>query len=743
VDATQLVLPAIILLTALALVMSGIAIVFQIRRDRLPDATRYENIKELRAQEESLLADRRQELSIVEQKIQQRDRLIAEVASHEERLAVIKAELATLEDARHEIEEVKTQAAKAAGELATVSQQLNEKRAELQDVMEKFSPERIEQARRELHQTKTEHAEILTQLQPLRAERDNAVKLIEEAKTIAAFEAARKVQLDTLSKEIEELERRKEALATVSQQLNETRAELQDVMEKFSPERLLTARKELDEIKTERDQISSQLQPLRAERDNAFKLIEEAKTLPALEAARKVQLETLSRDIEELERRKEPLETLRKEADAIKSRLATLRDDVTQLEARKALLEQETGGAIPEPDEEKLLDDLVKVPSVLEFPAVRRQAPWTESEALHSVGQYLNSYNLKYSDRTVHAFHTALKINDFSQLTVLAGVSGTGKSLLPRRYAEAMGIHFLQIAVEPRWDSPQDLLGFYNYIEKNYRATDLARLLVHMNPYEPVSLSASDRSDHIALVLLDEMNLARVEYYFSEFLSRLEARPRYDEASDARKRADATIPIDIRGLKKTIALFPSHNVLFVGTMNDDESTQSLSDKVLDRSNILQFAAPTNFPVQSHARGSDRPREAQSFKSWRTWIKPASNLDGGVRTAVDGVIEKLAKIMEDCGRPFGHRLRDAIIGYVANYPAGRGYDYRAALIDQIEFRILPKLRGLEIESHRAAFDDLDRLLRDELNDSLMADRIAELQTRQAGGTGLFVWRGLTR
>ena len=429
-----------------------------------------------------------------------------------------------------------------------------------------------------------------------------------------------------------------------------------------------------------------------------------------------------------------------KEADAIKAKVETLRDEVTQLEARKARLEQETGG---ESDPIRLLDDLIKTPSVLEFPAVRRQTPWSESEALHSVGQYLNSYNLKYSDRTIHAFHTALKINDFSQLTVLAGVSGTGKSLLPRRYAEAMGIHFLQIAVEPRWDSPQDLLGFYNYIEKNYRATDLARLLVHMNPYESVSSSANDRSDHIALVLLDEMNLARVEYYFSEFLSRLEARPQYDEASDKRKRADAMIPIDIRGLKQPITLFPSHNVLFVGTMNDDESTQSLSDKVLDRSNILQFSAPTNFTDHGNARGDDRPREAQSFKSWRTWIKPASNLQGGVRTAVDAVIERLAKIMEGCGRPFGHRLRDAIIAYVANYPAVRGHDYRAPLVDQIELRILPKLRGLEIESHRAPFDDLDRLLRDELNDSLMADRIAELQTRQAGGTGLFVWRGLTR
>jgi hypothetical protein len=153
--------------------------------------------------------------------------------------------------------------------------------------------------------------------------------------------------------------------------------------------------------------------------------------------------------------------------------------------------------------------------------------------------------------------------------------------------------------------------------------------------------------------------------------------------------------------------------------------------------------PTSFPDQCAARGSDRPAEAQSFKSWCTWIKPASTLEGSVRSAVDGVIGTLAQIMEDCGRPFGHRLRDAIIAYVANYPANRGFDYRAALVDQIECRILPKLRGLEIETHRAPFDALDRLLRNELNDSVMAERIAELQTRQAGSTGLFVWRGLTR
>ena len=85
-------------------------------------------------------------------------------------------------------------------------------------------------------------------------------------------------------------------------------------------------------------------------------------------------------------------------------------------------------------------------------------------------------------------------------MTVLAGVSGTGKSLLPRRYAEAMGLRFLQISVEPRWDSPQDLLGFYNYIEKRYRATDLARALVHMDPYNTSELSNGGHEDEMMLV---------------------------------------------------------------------------------------------------------------------------------------------------------------------------------------------------------------------------------------------------
>ena len=152
-----------------------------------------------------------------------------------------------------------------------------------------------------------------------------------------------------------------------------------------------------------------------------------------------------------------------------------------------------------------------------------------EKQLLKKTADYIRGQKLYFPERVLYAFHTALKISDISPLVVLAGISGTGKSELPRRYAEGMGLHFVILPVQPRWDSPQDLFGFYNYLEGRYKATELARAMVQFELYNRDSWPLPedwnhDRSDRMLLVLLDEMNLARVEYYFSEFLSRLETR---------------------------------------------------------------------------------------------------------------------------------------------------------------------------------------------------------------------------
>ncbi|WP_377028804.1 chromosome segregation ATPase-like protein [Microvirga arabica] len=690
-------------MTALAMMMSGIAVFFQIRRDRLPDATRLENVRELRAQEERLLAERRAELSIVEQKIQDRDRLIAQVSALEERHKAVQAELASLDAARREIEEVKEQAAAAAADLAIATQELAKKSAELEALDAQLNPERLAEAKREVEKLSSERAALETSLPSLRAERDSALRSIEAARALQAQHAALALELSRTREELEGLAAKKGELLEVEASL-------------------------------------------RSRRDETVRLADELDRSAARRNALLSEISDLEDRVRQLQDQDEERAKLKVELDEQRLLRNQLAEQVEYLAARKERLAAETGeggGA----DASALLEDLTRLPTSLEAPATLRHASRPEQEALYAVTKYLQDHRLDYSARTVDAFHTALKINDNTQLTVLAGVSGTGKSLLPRRYAEAMGIHFLQIAVEPRWDSPQDLLGFYNYIEKKYRATDLARLLVHMDPYSSSELHdpRQPRGDHMALVLLDEMNLARVEYYFSEFLSRLEVRPTYAEASDERKRKDAMIPIDIRGLKKSVSLFPAHNVLFAGTMNDDESTQALSDKVLDRGNVLQFAAPREFKKPTGIQNVERPDQAQSFKSWRGWVRSVESLGAANRETADAAIGTLAEIMEDCGRPFGHRLRDAILAYVANYPVrgNGGLDVRVPLADQIEFRILPKLRGIDIQSHGNAFDKLKSLIGDDLSDQEFAERIGDLLGKQENGSGLFVWRGLTR
>jgi hypothetical protein len=101
------------------------------------------------------------------------------------------------------------------------------------------------------------------------------------------------------------------------------------------------------------------------------------------------------------------------------------------------------------------------------------------------------------------------------------------------------------------------------------------------------------------LVLLDEMNLARIEYYFSDFLSRLEMRRGIDlDLAEYRRKAEIPLEIGRTGTTDSVMrVFVARNVFFVGTMNEDETTQSLSDKVVDRANVLRFGPPRRLTIE--------------------------------------------------------------------------------------------------------------------------------------------------
>ncbi len=195
-----------------------------------------------------------------------------------------------------------------------------------------------------------------------------------------------------------------------------------------------------------------------------------------------------------------------------------------------------------------------------------------------------------FTDELLTNYIFSLKTKPF---VILSGISGTGKTKIAQLFAEFMcpdgtsdGSHYCFISVRPDWNDNKGLLGFYNPITQNYQPTELLKLL----------LRAARDSKNPYFVILDEMNLAKVEYYFSDFLSCMESRRMGNDGSIFSESiilhdCDEELRFrDENGIWYTIPkrLEIPLNVYFTGTINVDESTYMFSPKVLDRANVIEF-----------------------------------------------------------------------------------------------------------------------------------------------------------
>jgi len=318
---------------------------------------------------------------------------------------------------------------------------------------------------------------------------------------------------------------------------------------------------------------------------------------------------------------------------------------------------------------------------------------------LKGIGNACNTYGLHFNPRILKAFHTALKTAEWSPLTILAGVSGTGKSELPRLYSHFGGIFFEPLSVQPNWDSQESMLGFFNSIDNKFDAQPALRFLAQSQ--KPWSDDYPGLQDAVCLILLDEMNLAHPELYFAEFLSKLELR---------RGRRGNDVPfITVKngeGMKQ-YELPLGRNVLWTGTMNQDETTKSLSDKVLDRSIIINFPRPTELKRRLKLTPLDDKNRSPALHktSWQSWLVQGSDFPDEVINPFKEFIEEMNTSLSVTGRALGHRVWQSIEYYMANYP-----DVRAALAKKDEFethkamhiafedqlvqKVMPKLRGID-------------------------------------------------
>ena len=318
---------------------------------------------------------------------------------------------------------------------------------------------------------------------------------------------------------------------------------------------------------------------------------------------------------------------------------------------------------------------------------------------LTGIGNACDTYGLHFNPRILKAFHTALKTAEWSSVTVLAGVSGTGKSELPRLYSHFGGIYFEPLAVQPNWDSQESMLGFFNSIDNKFDAQPVLHFLAQSQ--KPWSNDYPGLQDAVCLVLLDEMNLAHPELYFAEFLSKLELRR-------GRKGNDVPfIPVKIGAGMKPYELPLGRNVLWTGTMNQDETTKSLSDKVLDRSIIINFPRPSELKRRLKLTSLDEKNRGPALHktSWQNWLVQGSIFPDEVIEPFKAFIENMNAALAVSGRALGHRVWQSIEYYMANYP-----DVRAALAktdetatykamhtafeDQLVQKVMPKLRGID-------------------------------------------------
>ncbi len=265
-------------------------------------------------------------------------------------------------------------------------------------------------------------------------------------------------------------------------------------------------------------------------------------------------------------------------------------------------------------------------------------ADWTEfdgniSDTIDHIQRYLFGMGIGYPRDLLANFHALLGTGD---LIILSGLSGSGKTNLVKSFARATGNVAKVIPVKPNWTSAEDLIGYYNPLQRAYTST----------PFLEALFEARRDPGRLYILCLDEMNLARVEYYFADFLSRLEdrANPSIDLYPDdeaghvltelrlfVRALKGAALESSETGLDHLLTDGPAmtqlaqrlglsdgesfpqlharvrrmlagalkvpsrlpipSNVRFVGTVNMDDTTHYLSPKVLDRAHVLQFRSP--------------------------------------------------------------------------------------------------------------------------------------------------------
>ncbi len=358
---------------------------------------------------------------------------------------------------------------------------------------------------------------------------------------------------------------------------------------------------------------------------------------------------------------------------------------------------------------------------------VATQLPVTQStprdtlpvaERLSAIKKYIQQKGFAYPDYLIENFYLSLKSKPF---VILAGVSGTGKTKLVKLFAEALGAtnqnkQFTLIPVRPDWSDPTDLLG-YKDLSGSFRIGPLTSVLLEAN-------QPGNRHKPY-FICLDEMNLARVEHYFSDLLSVLETQEWKDTTivTEPLIRAESLVNEDDR--KRLDQLHLPDNVYLIGTVNMDETTHPFSKKVLDRANTIEFNYINLSQFPQNLEINDQQSQVAPNIFLRSEYLQLTEVYAQYRELIEHTTTRLVQvndILEKIHSHVGFRIRDAICFYLIYNERFGLLDADAAFDLQFIQKILPRIQGSSQSIRRVLLQLLEialgkRLAKEEYMDDL--------------------------
>lgn len=304
-------------------------------------------------------------------------------------------------------------------------------------------------------------------------------------------------------------------------------------------------------------------------------------------------------------------------------------------------------------------------------------------DMINMTHKYISSKGFVYSYSDLANFYLSLKIKPF---VILAGISGTGKSKLVRLFSEAVGAtgennRFNMISVKPDWNDNTELLGYKN-IEDKFIPGKLIKIID----------DAMNNLDKPYFICLDEMNLARVEYYLSDYLSLIESKKFIDDKIVTDKIYDDTYFTKDED-KRYREFYIPENLYIVGTVNMDDTTFAFSRKVLDRANTIEFS---NVDLENlNFDESDtvvRKLENSHFITRFLNIKDALSADEEYVKSINEKVVEVNNVLKSGNRHFGYRVRDEIVLYMLENKQSDLLDEAEAFDYQIMQKVLPAISG---------------------------------------------------